>query len=108
MDQKQRNLTEAEAKEVIGTLWPNDPLSAARRRLALRLYRNYQSICSLSDQGEKIAPGSEDKEEYFQQLTNELANHPYEEPVLTLEEERAQTLAMAHAQFKRVKDALGM
>ena len=31
-----------------------------------------------------------------------------EEPVLTPEEERAQTLAMAHAQFKRVKDALGM
>ena len=108
MDQKQRNLTEAEAKDVIGTLWPNDPLSAARRRLALRLYRNYQSICSLSDQGERITPGSEDKEEYFQQLTNELADHPYQEPVLTPEEERAQTLEEAKKHFFALKAKLGM
>ena len=108
MDQKQRNLTEAEAKDVIGTLWLNDPLSAARRRLALRLYRNYQSICSLSDQGERIAPGSEDKEEYFQQLTNELADHPYQEPILTPEEERAQTLEEAKKHFFTLKAKLGM
>ena len=113
MDQKQRNLTEAEAKEVIATLWPNDPLSAARRRLALRLYRNFQSIYSLSDKGEVIALGSEDKEEYFEQLTQELSRHPYEEidseePVLTPEEERAQTLAVAIAQFNRVKKSLGL
>lgn len=108
MDQKQRNLTEAEAKDVIGTLWPNDPLSAARRRLALRLYRNYQSICSLSDQGERIAPGSEDKEEYFQQLTNELTDHFYQEPALTPEEERAQLRAAAFDNWKRVKELHGM
>lgn len=108
MDQKQRNLTEAEAKDVIGTLWPNDPLSAARRRLALRLYRNFQSICSLSDQGERIAPGSEDKDEYFQQLTNELADHPYQEPALTPEEERAQSLEEAKKHFFALKAKLGM
>lgn len=113
MDQKQRNLTEAEAKEVIATLWPNDPLSAARRRLALRLYRNFQSIYSLSDKGEVIALGSEDKEEYFNQLTEELARHPYhesdpEEPLLTPEEERAQTLEAAKARFKYLKESYGM
>ena len=31
-----------------------------------------------------------------------------EEPVLTPEEERAQRLAMAHANFKRIKESLGM
>ena len=40
MDQKQRILTTAEAREVIFKLWPEDPLSKARRRLAMQLYRN--------------------------------------------------------------------
>ena len=40
MDQKQRILTTAEAREVICKLWPDDPLSKPRRRLAIQLYRN--------------------------------------------------------------------
>lgn len=113
MDQKQRNLTEAEAKEIIDTLWPNDPLSAARRRLALRLYRNFQSIYSLSDQGEVIAAGSDDKEEYFNQLSEELARHPYneaapEEPVLTPQEEQAQIIEEAKKHFFALKAKLAM
>ena len=40
MDEKQRILTTAEAREVIFKLWPDDPLSKPRRRLAMELYRN--------------------------------------------------------------------
>lgn len=40
MDQKNRILTTAEAREVICKLWPEDPLSKPRRRLAIQLYRN--------------------------------------------------------------------
>jgi hypothetical protein len=67
----------------------------------------------LSDKGEVIALGSEDKEEYFNQLTEELARHPYEqeapeEAVLTPEEERAQKLEEAKANFQRIKESLGL
>lgn len=44
IEENQRNLTEAEARLAISALWPNDPLSAARRRLALRLYRNWLAL----------------------------------------------------------------
>lgn len=113
MDQKQRNLTPTEVKEVIGTLWPNDPLCAARRRLALRLYNNYMNLSSDTAPGAKITPKEYEKEEHFNQLREELARHPYEEidpeeAVLTPEEERAQTLEAAKARFKYLKESYGM
>jgi hypothetical protein len=113
MDQKQRNLTIAEVKEVIGTLWPNDPLCAARRKLALRLYNNYMNLSSDTAPGAKITAKECEKEDDFNELTKELARHPYEEidpeePVLTPEEERAQTLEAAKARFKYLKKSYGM
>jgi len=63
--------------------------------------------------GAKITPKEYEKEEHFNQLREELARHPYEEidpeePVLTPEEERAQRLAEAMANFNRIKAKLGM
>lgn len=107
IEENQRNLTEAEAKLAISALWPNDPLCAARRRLALRLYRNWLLLSSDSFSNEESTTQNHHKETFNERLEREIKELAEGKRELNIDD-KPMSLEEAKANFKRIKESLGM
>ena len=107
IEENQRNLTEAEAKLAISALWPNDPLCAARRRLALRLYRNWLLLSSDSFSNEDSTTQNHNKETFNERLEREIKELAEGKRELNIDD-KPMSLEEAKANFKRIKESLGM
>lgn len=107
IEKNQRNLTEAEAKLAISVLWPNDPLCAARRRLALRLYRNWLLLKSDSFIDEESAVQSHHKETFNERLEREIKEIAEGKREINIDD-KPMSLEEAKANFMRIKESFGM
>ena len=107
IEENQRNLTEAEAKLAISALWPNDPLCAARRRLALRLYRNWLLLSSDSFSNEESTTQNHHTETFNERLEREIKELAEGKRELNIDD-KPMSLEEAKANFKRIKESLGM
>jgi hypothetical protein len=107
IEENQRNLTEAEAKLAISALWPNDPLCAARRRLALRLYRNWLLLSSDSFSNEESTTQNHHKETFNERLEREIKELAEGKREINIDD-KPMSLEEAKANFMRIKESFGM
>jgi hypothetical protein len=107
IEENQRNLTEQEAKVAISALWPNDPLCAARRRLALRLYRNWLLLNSDSFSDEEPVVQSPYKETVGDRIMKELKEIAEGKREINIDD-KPMSLEEAKANFQRIKESLGL